>query len=656
VARKYLGKQDHYLGRSLPVFWENDIVDFEITGILKKVPPNSHIRFDMLVSLSSHAEETMNEWFGNLQYTYLLLPSGINNQKLEEKFPVFLKKYVAAEFLSYFGPDIDVTDVFQIKLKPLLDIHLNPSREYEIGPQGNQLTVYLFSMVGILILVIACINFINLSTARAHRRAREIGLRKTIGANRITLISQFLGESLLYATIAMIFAIILINLFLPIYQSLSGKMTTFESLLTARNFLILMGTTFITGIFAGLYPAFYLSAFHPTRALKNDLGSGGGRSFFRRLMVVIQFSMSILIIISTFTVFNQLVYMQNKELGFDKENIIAITVAGNQIHRNYEAFRNTLIGDSRIRNVSASSYAPGTKFVMDTNFKRNDNGDTYNLMLLFSDYDFIDTYGLEIIQGRKFSREFPTDSEQAIIVNERALITLGYQPEEVVGKKLQMTLGNNAEKEVTVIGVLKNFHLQSLRLRIQPMVFLMAPYEQLKSVSVRFGKGNVQSALELLSQKWQEFFPEAVFQFEFIEDRLLQLYISEQRMRNLFILFSSLSIFIACLGLWGLAVYSAEDRTKEIGIRKVMGASISQIVITLSTDFTKWVIYANIIAWPAAYYFMNQWLQSFAYKTELNIWLFVVSGFGALIIAFFTVSYQAMKAALANPVNSLRYE
>jgi putative ABC transport system permease protein len=306
--------------------------------------------------------------------------------------------------------------------------------------------------------------------------------------------------------------------------------------------------------------------------------------------------------------------------------------------------------------VAVSSYAPGTKLIMDTNFKRKDNGDTFNLMLLYSDYDFIETYGLEITKGRQFSREFQTDMEQAIIVNERALITLGFAADEAVGKKLQMTLGNNQEKEVTIIGVLKNFHLQSLRLRIQPMVFLLAPYQHLQSVSIRLSEGDLKEGLDYVSQKWQEFFPEAVFEFEFIDDRLMQLYQSEQKMRNLFILFSGLSIFIACLGLWGLAVYSAEDRTKEIGIRKVMGASIPDIVFTLSKDFTKWVILANIIAWPAAYYFMNQWLLNFAYKTELNIWLFLTAGIGAYIIAFITVSYQALKAALANPVYSLRYE
>jgi len=656
TAHKYLGKSDHYLGKSIPIFWNDKLMDFEITGILEEVPHNSHIRFDMLISLSSHPKEAMNEWFGNLQYTYLLLQPDVDYRTLENKFPAFLKKYVAAEFLSYFGPEISITDVFQVKLRSLLDIHLNPSREYEIGPQGNQFSVQLFSMVAILILVIACINFVNLSTARANRRAREIGLRKTIGAQRKFLILQFLGESLLYAAIAMILALLIINIFMPIFRDISGKDISFNVLLTIKNLAILITITIITGFLSGIYPAFYLSAFDPIQVMKNNTGSGSGRSMFRRMMVVMQFAMSIIIIISTLTVYKQLVFIQTKSLGFRKENVIAVSVDGSQIAKNYEAFRNTLLADSRIQWVSVSSYAPGAKNIMDTNFKRNDNGDTYNIMLLFSDYDFMDTYGLTTMTGRQFSREYTTDISEAIMVNERALITLGYSADEAIGKKLQMTLGASEEKEVTIIGVLRDFHLQSLRLRIQPMVFLLAPYEQLQAVSIRFSPGQIVPALDFVGEKWQEFFPEAVFEFDFVEDKLMQLYRSEKRMRDLFLLFSALSIFISCLGLWGLSVYSAEDRTKEIGIRKVMGASIPNIIISLSKDFTQWVIYANIIAWPVAYYFMNKWLQSFAYKIDLSVWIFLFSGVGAFMIAWLTVSYQAMKAALANPVESLRYE
>jgi putative ABC transport system permease protein len=373
-------------------------------------------------------------------------------------------------------------------------------------------------------------------------------------------------------------------------------------------------------------------------------------------MVVIQFSMSIIIIISTITVYNQLVFIQNKSLGFDKENVITITVNGSDIGKNFDAFRNTLLGDSRVKNVAASSYAPGTKIVSDTNFKRKDSGDTFNLILLFSDYDFFETYKIAIAQGRAFSRQFSTDMEDAVMINERALRTLGYSTDEALGKKLEMTLGANETKEVTIIGILKDFHLQSLHLRIQPMIFLLAPYEQLQAVSIRFEAGPIEPVIEYVQEKWQYFFPQAVFEFDFVDDRLVQQYRSEQQMRNLFILFSALSILIACLGLWGLAVYAAEDRTKEIGIRKVLGASIPNIVFSLSKDFTQWVIYANIIAWPLAYYFMIHWLQGFAYKTDLSIWLFLFSGLAAFVVALLTVSYQAMKAATANPVDSLRYE
>jgi putative ABC transport system permease protein len=655
MAYKYFGTEDA-IGKFLAIDWMGHPVDFEVTGILEKVPANSHIHFDMLVSLSSYPDDVLNQWFGNLHYTYVLLSKEASVSELEDKFPAFLKKYVAAEFLAYFGPDIDVTDVFQVKLKPLLDIHLYPSKEWEIEPQGKMISVYLFSVVAFLILIVAGINFMNLSTARAARRAKEVGLRKTIGANKRQLQVQFIGESLLLAFAALLLAFGLIDVAVPVFNSISGKAVSINLIFQFQNWLILIGIGLISGFLAGLYPAFYLSAFEPVTVLKGSLLSGAGKSAFRRAMAVIQFAISIAIIIGTLTVYRQMVYMQNKSLGFDKENIITIPVENNRVRGKMDAFRNALLGDPRIKSVSGSSNIPGSKMLYDTNFRRVDNGETYNLLFINTDYDFIDTYKLDVIRGRQFSKDFGMDAQGAFILNEKAVNTLGYQAEEVIGKKLEMTVGNGEALIGEVIGVINNFHIQSLHLKIQPLLFLLASADDINKMSVRIAPGDVPGAINYIKQKWEATFSGEVFEYDFLDSRLDQLYDAEKRAGDIFFLFSILSIFIACLGLWGLAAYTAEERTKEIGVRKVLGASAPGIVLLLSNEFTKWVLIANCIAWPLAWFVMNRWLQDFAYRIDVGIWIFLLAGALALVIAQLTVIYQSIKAAIANPVDSLRYE
>jgi putative ABC transport system permease protein len=653
-AMKYFGTED-VIGKSITVDWRGSLVDFQITGILEEVPRNSHVQFDVLASLSSYPAEQMEIWFNNFLYTYVLLGQGTSSEDLEGKFSSFMTKYMAADFLKITGQEVDINDVFQLKLYPLLDIHLHPAQEFEIGPQGSLTSVHIFSAIAVLILIIACINFMNLSTARANKRAREVGIRKTVGAHRHQLRGQFLGESVLLAFISLILAFLLIRLFIPVFNSISGKYLVLATLFHAGNGFILIGVTLAAGLLAGLYPAFYLTRFHPAKVLKGGAQSGTGKSIFRRSMAVVQFVISITLIIGTLIIFKQMDYIQKKSLGFDKENVILIPADSQQVHQNLEAFRNSLIGDTRIISFAVSSNIPGSSMFSDTAYKRADTEDVFPLIFMETDYEFVDTYGFSVIQGRKFSKGFGTDVEGAIMINRAAAREIGYTPEEAVGKKLLRFTGMDQFREQTIIGVLEDFHFKSLHKIIEPCLLVLDP-DNFDTISVRIMPGDVRGTIGFIQQKWGEIFPGEQFEYNFLDSRIDLLYKSEGRMRSLFLIFSILSIFVACLGLFGLAAFTAEERTKEIGVRKVMGASSANILFLLNKEFAKWVLVANVIAWPIAYFVMNKWLQNFAYQTGVGFWPFILSAVLALLIALFTVSYQSIKAAITDPVECLRYE
>ena len=653
-AIQYFGTED-VIGKSITVDWRGTLVDFQITGILEEVPHNSHVRFDVLASLSSYPAGQMEIWFNNYLYTYILLGQEASVEDLRGKFASFMTKYMAADFMKIAGQEVDINDVFQLKLYPLLDIHLHPAQEFEIGPQGSLTSVYIFSAIAVLILIIACINFMNLSTARANKRAKEVGIRKTIGAFKHQLRGQFLGESVLLAFIALILAVLLIRAFIPVFNAISGKSLSTGMLFHASNGIILVGIALAAGLLAGLYPSFFLTRFDPAKVLKGGAQSGSGKSLFRRSMAVIQFVISITLIIGTLIVFKQMEYIQNKSLGFDKENVILIPADSQQVSQNIEAFRNTLTADTRIKSFSVSANFPGNSMFSDTAYKRPDTDDVFSLIFMETDYEFVDTYELSVIQGRKFSKEFGADIEGAIMINGAAAREIGYTPEEAVGKKLLRFTALDKFKEQTIIGVLEDFHFKSLHKIIEPCLLVLDP-DNFDIISIRIMPGDVRGTLGFVEQKWEEVFPGEQFEYNFLDSRIDLLYKSEGQMRNLFLIFSILSIFVACLGLFGLAAFTAEERTKEIGVRKVMGASTANILFILSKEFAKWVLIANVIAWPMAYFIMNKWLQNFAYQSGVGLWPFVLSAFLALLIALFTVSYQSIKAALTDPVECLRYE
>jgi len=653
-ALKYLGTEDA-IGKTLTVDWSGTLADFQITGILKEVPHNSHFHFDVLASISSYPAEQLSTWFNNFLYTHVLIREGTDIEALENKFSGFLTKYMAADFVKVVGPEIDINDVFQLKLFPLLDIHLHPAQEFEIGPQGSLTSVYIFSAIAVLILIIACINFMNLSTARANKRAREVGIRKTVGAHRRQLRGQFLVESVLLAFIALILALSLIRLFIPVFNSISGKSLSMSLLFHASNWIILIGIALAAGLLAGIYPAFFLTRVDPAKVLKGGAQSGTGKSIFRRSMAFIQFVISITLIIGTLIIFRQMDFIQKKSLGFDKENVIILPAESNQVRQNIGAFRNTLIEDTRIKSVAVSSNVPGSAMFSDTVHKRADTDEIFPLIFIETDYEFVDTYGFEVTHGRKFSKEFSTDIDGAIMLNQAAAREIGYTPEGAIGKKLLRFRSVSEFKELTIVGVVENFHFKSLHRIIEPCLLVLNP-ENFDTISIRIMPGDVRGAIGFIQQKWGEIFPGEQFEYTFLDNRITLLYKNEGRMRNLFLIFSILSIFVACLGLFGLAAFTAEERTKEIGVRKVLGASTANILLLLCKEFAKWVLVANVIAWPVAYFVMRKWLQNFAYQTGVGFWPFILSAVLALLIALFTVSYQSIKAAITDPVDCLRYE
>lgn len=654
MALKYLDTEDA-LGMSLTVDWHGTVMDFLITGILEDVPNNSHVQFDVAASLSTYPEENLSSWFNNTLYTYLLLKTGTSIENLENKLSAFLTKYMAADFLAIVGPETDIHDVFQMKMNPLLNIHLHPSEQFEIQTQGSKTSVYIFSVIALLILIIACINFMNLSTARAKKRAREVGLRKTVGAGKSQLWLQFLGESVFLSFISLVLAILLILVFLPVFNSITNKALSISLLFQFGSWFVLLGITLATGVLAGLYPAFYLSAFEPARVLKSGALSGNGKSAFRRVMAVAQFVISITLIIGTLVIFKQMEFIRNKSLGFDKENVVILQADGKQISQNIETFRTKLNEYTGIKSVTISSSVPGGFGFYDTAFKRDDTDDVFSLVFISTDYDFVDTFGFELIEGRNFSREFGTDIQGAIILNEAAVKEIGLTPEEAVGKKLNRFVDIDKFREGNIVGIVKDFNFRSLHQVIEPCVLILNP-KDFYLITARILPGDVRKTMSFIQQKWGETFPGEEFEYSFLDSRIDLLYEKEGKMRNLFLFFSILSIFVASLGLFGLASFAAEERTKEIGVRKVLGASTVNIFLLLCKEFARWVLLANLVAWPVAYYVMIRWLQNFAYKVNVGLWPFVLSAAVALMIALLTVSFQAIKASLTEPVISLRYE
>ncbi len=650
-ALKYFGIVD-VVGKSLTFEWEDEPVDFKVTGILEDLPQNSHVQFDMLISISSYPNDRFDNWRSNYLFTYILAKENANCNELEEKLKSFVSQRLEPHYGDLISQGLGIHKVLKMHLFSLTDIHLYPSPNWEIGNGGSMTSVYIFSSIAVLILIIACINFMNLSTAHANKRAKEVSLRKTVGAHTNQLKVQFIQESMLLAVFALFCAIVLISIFIPGYNNIFDDNLSLNSLLHVNTLGILLGTTLIVGFLSGLYPAFFLTKFEPAGILKTGPMLGSGRRIFRRNMVVIQFIISIALIIGTLTVYKQMKYIQSQTLGFEKENVVLIPVRSQKVVQSYEYFRNELLLDSQIQSLSVSSDLPGETFYSNTNFRHKEKpNDPVSLIVLMTDYDFVDTYHMEMNAGRIYSKDFRSDTAGTLMLNEAAVKRFGWTPQEAIGKKLSFFGDSNGK----IVGVVKDFNFRSLHTKIEPMALILEP-DYISAISVRIGPGNIKRTVDFIQQKWENIFHGELFEFSFLDNRMNQLYQNEKKMQSIFIIFSCFSIFVACLGLFGLSVFIAADRTKEIGIRKVLGASMNKIILLLSKEFLVWIFIANIVAWPLAWFVMDKWLQNFAYRINFNIWIFILSASLALIIALITVSYQTIKAALANPVKSLRYE
>ncbi len=655
TAGKYFGKEDP-LGKIVKV---DNKDDYKITGIFDEIPHNSHFRFEVMASLESIEESREQIWWRNNFYTYLLLGKQVDPRSLEAKFPGVIKKYMAPQLEKLSGQSYDKMIasgnlVLEFSLQPLRRIHLYSDLLEELGPNSDIKYVYIFSAIAFFILVIASINFMNLSTARSAGRAKEVGIRKVLGSPRSQLIRQFLTESMILSILSMIIALVLVNLILPFFNHLAGKGLIRSDFYGGEMLLAVLVITLLTGILAGLYPAFFISAFQPISVLKGRLKSGVKSGWLRSGLVVFQFTASIVLIICTLVVMNQLHYIQEKKLGFDKEQVI-ILYNTNLLGKQAETFKNELLTYASIKSATISFYLPipsnRNESVVFPEGQINDKNST-TMQIWRVDYDYIKTLGMKIVKGRNFSREFSTDNT-AVIINRQASRQFGW--EEPLGKHLSRVTSSQGDMtSYAVIGVVEDFHFDSLRDTIAPLIMVLGNSDEL--ISFRIDSQDIPGTIGLLQEKWNRFLPGQPFEYSFMDERFNEIYKAERLLGKIFGVFALLAILVSCLGLFGLAAFIAEQRTKEIGIRKVLGATVPGLVHLLSKEFVILVGIANAIAWPLAYIIMDKWLQDFAYRTSLTLWSFLVAGITAAIITLFTTSFHVVKAALSDPVKSIKYE
>ncbi|MEJ7739014.1 MAG: ABC transporter permease [Chitinophagaceae bacterium] len=655
IARKYFNRTN--VAGEILLF--DNKTNYKITAVIRNIPPASHFNFDIFVSLSGLAESRDDNWLSFNFNTYLLLRKNVDPAFVESRFQQLIKKYTwpKVKQLMNITPEefLKSGNYFNLSLMPLTAIHLHSDRIAELAPNGDIKMVYIFSAVAIFILLIACVNFMNLSTARSANRAKEVGIRKVLGTPRYKLIYQFLTESVLMSLFSFLIAIVICTLALPFFNELSYKELSLSP--DQHPFLLvkLIACAIVIGLLAGSYPALYLSAFEPIVVLKGKLSTGFKSSVFRNSLVIFQFFISTLLIIGTIVIYRQLNYIQHKKLGFSKEQVIVVKdsyVLKDQV----ETFKNEVLKQPALVSATVSGYLPVPSGRSDSPFFPEgeiDNNKAVSMQYWSIDHDYINTMGMEIAQGRDFSKQFPTDSA-GVIINESAAGLFSYTAP--VGKKISVITDVNTgkTKSYTILSVVKNFHFESLRQNIGALCLVLEPSNY--AVSFRVKGGDMQKTVGEIERLWKKIAPGEMFNYSFLNEDFNAMYRSEQRMGSIAISFAFLAIFIACLGLFGLANYAAEQRTREIGIRKVLGASVANISAMLSKDFLKLVVIATIITFPIAWFIMHQWLQDFAYRTNISWWIFTIAGLIAITIALLTISFQAVKAALSNPVKSLRTE
>ncbi|RNC79292.1 MAG: ABC transporter permease [Balneola sp.] len=652
IAAKFFGESDP-IGRTLSFKDARNTIDFEITGVVEAPPSNSHIQFNYLISYESL--QTMRPWEYNSQYyppmyTYALVSSSEKVESIEARLDEFTR--------AYYGNELGEENSFGFQ--PFGDIHLKSTIQNELSTGFDITYLYLFGAVSIFILIIACINFMNLATARSLRRAREVGMRKTLGAVRPQLIGQFLSEAVIMAALGLFFSVLLVEALLPYFNAISGKSLSLDLFSNIESILLLFGLVVVVGIFSGSYPAFFLSSFSPIKSLKgNTEKQGGSGKVLRRGLVVFQFFISTALIFSTIIITKQLDFLQNSRLGFDKEQVMLLHLRETQNQFDANSLKTELLTIPGVQQASATSGAPGIGAGIHgfTAIPESNEADSGIVQTLTVDFDYVETLGLEILQGRAFSEEFGTDETSAFIINEQAAEFFGWDDPLNEELTLNYWLSERVPKTGNVIGVVSNFQYNSLRQSIDPVVIHVLPSTYYHDyLAVKLATNNIQDTIAEIEEKWAVFNPERPMEYAFLDDTFEALYRSESRLSKIFRSFAVLAVVIACLGLFGLASYSTEQKVKEIGIRKVLGARIATIVTLLGKEITILIAVSLLVSLPVAYLLTNSWLNNFTERIDISIGLFLLSSLFVLILAWVTISYQTVKAALRNPVESLRSE
>lgn len=640
TSEKYFGVTNP-IGKNITAYGRS----FEITGIVENPPDNTHFKYDFIASLQNSTNpESLSNWGWTGFYSYIKLNSNNDYRGFENKIRFIADNYIGEELKEW-------SERYIFYLQPVTSIHLNSNITMELEPPGNKMTAYLSLIIGSIILLIACFNFINLSVAQGITRIKEVGMRKVTGAGRLHIILQCLGETFIITLISVLISLIILYFTLPFFNKISGQNFQIGILLNINMIIFLLFLSVLVGLFSGFYPSFYLSRIKPANVFTDRFSLGSKKTFLRRVLVICQFVVSVVFMIGTFLVYKQTYFLKDSDVGFDKENKLVLAA---NIGTNIETIKNEFLSHPSITDASISWSVPGR--IVDSYTTRLTSGEVQkseSMNYYFIDHDFISLYGLKIIAGRDFSREIISDARSSFILNEAAVRAFDISsPEEAIGKRIyeggQGTTGN-------IIGVVKDFHYKGLQSIIEPLVLQIRP-EQFNTISLSIKPDNPDKTLTFVENKWKELQLGQIFEYFFLADVYKSFYGSEELSGNIFLVFSVLAVFVACIGLFGLSSNSSERRIKEIGIRKALGASVNGIVNLLLREFLLLVLISNIIAWPVSYFLMSRWLNNFPVRTDIKIWIFLISAVITLIIALVTVIYQSVKAALSDPVECLRYE
>jgi len=639
-------------------------LDLEITGVYKNLPSQSHWHPDLMISFSTlndsifYGREKLETQWGNNQFgTYVVLERGGDPKKLEAQMPSFLDRHlrVFAHNKWVTPEDFVASKITSLRVQKVTEIHLRSAMDDELEAGGNINNVYMISVIGLIIILIACFNFVNLSTANSSNRAKEVGLRKVVGAFKLELIFQYLGESFIIAFVGLLLALVLSSMFLPWLNSFTQKSLSLDLIAQWPLLFILLAFSLLIGILAGIYPAFVLSEFKPALVLKGQRGSFKSKGVLRKILVATQFSISIALIIATLIIKEQLGYLNTRPLGYNRDQIVILPFF-RELRPNYDAFHHELTKNSSIADATLSSLVPTNRLVDSYGNAKVMQGNNLvdpkvNFRSVSVDEDFINTYGMVIVAGRNFSRSIPTDDSLAFMINETGANALGWKNyADKINTDFQY-----AEVNGKLIGVVKDFHFESLHQPISPMIFLIKK-DNFDYFSVRISVSDMQASLDYLGKLWKEYLPKRPFEYEFVSENYQHLYQAEMKENQLFTIFSSMAIFIACMGLFGLATFSTLQRFKEIGIRKILGASIMSILQLLTSEILLLVVIASVVACPLAWYLMSQWLGSFAYHVGMNLLVYLAAALFVILVAMITISAQAIRAAITNPTNTLKYE